>query len=129
MAGDSDLTAVLAVPNGIVNFSTDFIVAHDTGQAYLDVSTMGGGSVIFLVKYIGAKVGTISVQDGGSTSNPLWYTGSEQGNLKSSATSDTGEYIIGPLETSRFKDTDGFIRIFKTTDDTDVYNVRAILIP
>jgi hypothetical protein len=123
MAGDSDLTVVTAVKNSIVNFSTGYIVAHDTGQAYLDVSTMDGSHVIFLVKHIGAKAGTISVQDGAE------YSGGSIGNLKSSATTDTGEYIVGPLETARFKDSDGYIRLFKTTDDTDVFRVRAILIP
>jgi len=122
MAGDSDITAIVAVKNDVVDFSTGAINAGDTGDAYLDVSTMDGSKVIFIVDRAGAKNPTIVVKDGAN------FTAGAVGNL-TEVTTASGEYIIGPLETSRFKDSDGYIRIGKSTADTATLYVRAILLP
>ena len=67
--------------------------------------------------------------DGGSTANPLLYTGSAQGNLTIETTADLAQYLIGPLETARFKDSNGFIRFqADSADTTDMY-VKAFLLP
>ena len=122
MAGSSDITAVKALRNDIVDFTTGAINAKDTGYAYLDVSTMDGSKVIFLVDRAGAKNPTITVFDGAE------YTGGAIGNLTELTTAG-GEYIIGPLETARFKDSNGYIKIGKATADTATLYVRAILLP
>lgn len=123
MAGSSDITAVKALRNDIVDFSTASIVANDTGYAYLDVSTMDGSKVIFLAqRCAGAKAPTIVVIDGAE------FTAGAVGNLTELSTA-SGEYIIGPLETARFKDSNGYIKIGKSTADTAVVYVRAILLP
>ena len=128
MAGDSAITAVKALRNDVVDFSTAAVNAKDTGFAYLDVSTMDGSKVIFLVDRGGAKNPTLTVFDGGSTSNPTYFSGGSQGNLTELTTAG-GEYIIGPLETARFKDSDGYIKIGKSTADTATLYTRAILLP
>lgn len=123
MAGDSDLTALVKTRNTMQLFSTAGILTTDTGAAYLDVSTMDGSKVLFLLGKVGGKTGTIKVQDGAE------YSGGTIGDYTLITTAGTGRYAIGPLETSRFKDSDGYIKIFKDTKDTDVWTVTAILLP
>ena len=122
MAGSSAITAVKALRNDIVDFTTGAVNAGDTGYAYLDVSTMDGSKVLFLVDRAGAKNPTIAVIDGAE------FTAGAVGNL-TELTTASGEYIIGPLETSRFKDSNGYIKIGKSTADTATLYVRAILLP
>lgn len=124
MAGDSDITAVLAVKNDIILFTAAGITADDTGDAYLDVSTMDGSKVIFIAQRDTAatKNPTLVVYDGAE------YSAGSVGNI-TQLTTLGGEYLIGPLETSRFKDSDGYIRIGTSTADSIVISVRAILLP
>lgn len=122
MAGSSDIAAVLATKNTAVLFSADAIVANDTGYAYLDVSTMDASKVLFLVERAGAKAETLVVIDGAE------YSGGTIGNY-TKATTVAGEYICGPFETSRFKDSNGYIKLAASTASTGVINVRAILLP
>ena len=130
MAGDSAITATKAVLNSYAVVTAAGKIAHDTGDAYLDVSTMDGSKVLFLVNVIGTDTNTsLIVSDGGSTSNPLYYTGGGQGNLEIETTATLAHYIIGPLETARFKDTDGYIRFSASTADTTDMYVRAFLLP
>ena len=57
------------------------------------------------------------------------YSGGAIGNV-ALATTALGEYIFGPFETSRFKDSNGYINIQgATTGDTSLVNIRAILLP
>jgi len=122
MAGDSDLTALVKTKNTVQFFSTAGILTTDTGAAYLDVSTMDASQVLFLVGKVGGKTGTLKIQDGAA------YSGGTIGDLTQLTSAGTGRYAIGPLETSRFKDSNGFIKIFKDTVDTDVFTVTAILL-
>ena len=122
MAGSSDITAVLAGINSGVGFSTAAINAGDTGFAYLDVSTMDGSKVIFIVGNGASSDATLKVIDGAN------FSAGAVGDLEVAMTSGA-EYIVGPLETARFKDSDGYIKIGKTTADADKVYVRAILLP
>jgi hypothetical protein len=130
MAGDSAITAVKAVRNSYAVASAAGKIAHDTGYAYLDVSTMDGSKVLFLVNVVGTDTNTsLTILDGGSTSTPLLYSGSAQGNLTIETTATLAQYLIGPLETARFKDSNGYIRFqADSADTTDMY-VKAFLIP
>ena len=120
---DSDVTAILAKQNSFVLFSTGAIEAHDTGSAYLDVSTMDGSKVLFIVECASTLVPTVVVADGAE------YSGGSIGDLEKLTSASAGEYLLGPLETSRFKDSNGYIKITKSTADAAAVYVRAILLP
>jgi len=123
MAGSSDITAVLAKRNEAVLFSSGAIEANSTGAyAYLDVSTMDASKILFLVDRTGGKAETLVVKDGGQ------YSGGAIGDYEK-ATSVAGEYIVGPLETARFKDSNGYIKLALSTASTGIGYVRAILLP
>ena len=118
MAGDSAITAAVAVTNSGVLIPAGISVT--TGAGYLDVSTMDGSKVVFVVTSTAAA--EIDVQDGAE------FTGGTVGNLVF-ATTGAKTYAVGPLETSRFKDSDGYIKIEKSTGDTTPVSVQAILLP
>ena len=123
MAGsDSAITAVLAVKNDMAKFVTGSVEANDTAYAYLDISTMDGGKVIFIIEEAGADLATILIKDGAA------FSAGTIGDLKE-ATTASGEYIVGPFETSRFKDSNGYIRVGMSSASSSVLNVRAILLP
>ena len=127
MAGDSAITAVVAVRNTAVLWSADLVEAADTGYAYLDVSTMDLSKVIFYVTTVGDAAETITVM-AGSTNLPIdgnEFTGAGIGNY-TKATTVAGAYIIGPLDGSRFKTTAGRIKFKTDTATTGVISVRAI---
>ena len=124
MAADTAISAVLAVKNDIVTFTAAAKPLHDTSICYLDVSTMDGSKVIFLVQRDTEATNnpTIKVTDGAE------FSAGAVGNL-TQLTTLGGEYIIGPLETSRFKDSNGYINVYQSTDDSIVMGIRAILLP
>ena len=119
MAGDSEITAAVAVTNSGVLIPAGISVTS-TGAGYLDVSTMDGSKVVFVVTSTAAA--EIDVQDGAE------FTGGTVGNLVF-ATTGAKTYAVGPLETSRFKDSNGYIKIEKSTGDTTPVSVQAILLP
>jgi hypothetical protein len=121
MAGDSALTVNTAVLNSKVTV-TGAKSLHDTGDIYLDVSTMDGSKVGFYATRAGAKNPTIVVYDGGE------YSAGSVGNYSFASTA-AGTYFLGPFETARFKDSDGYIRIGKSTADTAVISITGILYP
>jgi len=122
MAGSSDVTAVLAARNTAVVFPAGAITANDTGYAYLDVSTMDASKVLFLVSRAGGKAETLVVKNGAE------YSAEGIGDY-TKATTVAGEYIAGPFETARFKDSNGYIQLAASTASTGVISVRAILLP
>ena len=83
---------------------------------------MDASKVLFLVKRSGAGAATIVVPDGAE------YTGGTVGNL-TQLTSAAGEYVIGPLETAIYKDSNGYIKVNMSTASTTTLTVRAILLP
>jgi hypothetical protein len=93
--------------------------------AYVDVDGVDASKLILQVNYSGADTGAIyKVTDGAQ------YTGGAVGDL--SIQHDTGgdTFFVGPLETARFKDSDGYINIEATTDgSTSAMSFRAILLP
>ena len=122
MACDSDMTAAVCKSTALTSIPAG-IIAHDTGMAYLDVSTMDGGKVVFLVDVSGTDTNTaLVIKDGAE------FSGGTIGDL-TMETSAAGVYAIGPLETARFKDSDGYIYFKKDTDDTTTLTVSAILLP
>jgi len=132
MAGDSALSVRIlgsdsfAIKTTAVAFKR--VVLSDTGFVTIDVSTMDASNMLILLdRPADAKNPTVIIKDGGSTSNPLFFTGGQQGNI-SILTTAAGEYAIGPIETSRFKDTSGNINVGKSTDDTTIVYIQAILL-
>jgi len=121
MAGDSDITVAKCKSTALTSMVAG-ILADDTGDAYLDVSTMDASKVIFRVVRAGVKNPTLVINDGAE------FSGGTIGNY-SLATTAAGDYVIGPLETARFKDSDGYIRFSKSTADTATLTVQAILLP
>ena len=129
------ITAVKPTLNGITLFTGDGSTTPTTAvPSYLDVSTMDGSKVIFIVKVLGADTGAIKVTDGGA------FTAGAVGDVTKGTTGGTTgaglrttaqtEYICGPFETSRMKDSNGRINILKSTaGDTNIWDVRAILLP
>jgi hypothetical protein len=127
MAGSSAITVVKAVKNTAVLWADSTVTANDTGFATLDVSTIDGSKVLFLIARTGAKAETLVVK-AGSTGN-AWdheFTGPGIGDY-SKATTVAGRYIAGPFETARFKDTAGKIKFAASTASTGVISVEAIL--
>lgn len=119
MAGDSAMTAAVAARNAGVLIPAGISVTS-TGAGYLDVSEMAGDKVLFIVTSTAAAA--VRVENGGT------YSAEGIGDL-TVATTGAKTYTLGPLETARFKDTDGYINIFKSTGDTTPVSVQAILLP
>lgn len=133
MAGDSALSVRLLGTDTFVIKTTAVafkrVVLSSTGNVTIDVSTMDASKILILLNAAaGTKRPTVRIKDGGSTSNPLFYTGGAQGNIDILTTA-AGEYAIGPIETARFKDTSGNINVTKSTTDTTPVYVEAILLP
>lgn len=99
-------------------------VSTSTGDYTIDLDGEDGSKMILHVNYSGADTGaTITVKASGE------FSAGGQGDLTiSDAGSDT--FYVGPLETARFKSTDGKIHIEGDTDgSTSEMSVRAILLP
>lgn len=124
MAGDSALTVKSLSANSFKEFDTDTKqLLSDTAAITVDLSTMDGGKVLlFISRPEGAKNPTIVIEDGGA------FTAGTVGNV-TKLTTAAGEYFFGPFETSRFADTAGKINITKSSDDTTIIYVRALLLP
>lgn len=118
MAGDSDMTAAIAVRNDGV-LIPDGISVTSTGAGYLDISTMDASKVVLVVTSTAAAA--IRVQDGGE------FSGGAIGDLVVETTGAKTYSVI--LESSRFKDSNGYIKVFKDTSDTTPVTVQAILLP
>jgi len=129
MAGDSAITVNVLTANAVKTHTGAVSVLSSTASGTIDVSTMDGSKLlIFIDRDSGsAKNPTIIIEDGGSTSNPLWHTGSAVGNI-TKLTTAAGEYAM-VLETNRFKDSAGLINITKDSTDTVVCLVSGILLP
>ena len=131
MAGDSALSVRLlgsdsfAIKTTAVAFKR--VVLSSTASVTIDISTMDASKLLILLdRPADAKNPTILIEDGGSTSNPLFFTGGAQGNL-SILTTAAGEYAISVI-TSRVKDTSNNINITKSTTDTAIVYVEALLL-
>jgi len=128
MAGSSAITVLTAVKNTAVLWASSVKTANDTGFATLDVSTMDGSKVIFLIARAGAKAETLVVKAGSTA-----VVGNQEfsaigiGDYEK-ATTVAGRYVAGPFETARFKDTDGKIKFAASTASTGVISVEAILL-
>ena len=132
MAGDSALTIRKLGSDSFAIKTTAVackrVVLSDTGFVTIDVSTMDASNMLILLdRPADAKNPTVIIKDGGSTANPLFFTGGQQGNI-SILTTAAGEYAIGPIETARFKDTSGNINVGKSTVDTTIVYIQAILL-
>jgi hypothetical protein len=124
MAGSSEITAIEAVRNTKALMSTGSVRLSDTGaNAYLDVSDEDASKVIFIVEQTAGAAANVTFKNGAE------YTGEGIGDY-TFATTGAGEYVVGPMETHRFKDDDGYINIQAgTTGSTSVIYARAILLP
>ena len=127
------ITAVKAATNDIVTFTRAAVTCTAGSASYLDVSTMDGSKVIFILNKADDTVaaGTITITDGAN------FTAGAVGNVLQATTAGdcvavstaTCEYICGPFETARVKDSNGRINIIKSSVDVSVVSVRAILLP
>lgn len=128
MAGSSAITVLTSVKNTAVLWADATVTANDTGYATLDVSTMDGSKVIFLVARTGAKAETLVVKAGSTALvGEQEFSAAGIGDY-SKATTAAGRYVAGPFETARFKDTDGKIKFAASTASTGVISVEAILL-
>lgn len=99
-------------------------VSTSTG-AYVDVGGFDASKLILHVNYSGADTGAVYRIKSGDH-----YTAEGVGDLDIIHDTAGDTFFIGPLETSRFKDTDGYINIEATTDgSTSEMSFRAILLP
>ena len=124
MAGSSEITVIEAGRNVKALMSTGAVLLSDTGaNAYLDVGDEDASKVIFIIEQTGGGSADVTFKDGG------YFTGEGIGDY-TFATTGVGEYVVGPMETHRFKDDDGYINIqHGTTGSSAVINARAILLP
>lgn len=122
MAGDSAITVTTVARNAFKNDVSEKVVLSSTASVYVDVDTMDAAKLLIIVdRPAGAKNPTIVVTDGAK------YSAGEVGNI-TQLTTAAGFYCLS-LETARFKDSNGYIKITKDTTDTVVVNVSAILLP
>lgn len=99
-------------------FGTDatFKVASTDG-AYIKTTGYDSAKLIILIdrSSAGTGEGTVTILAGSTAGNEVFSANSTALNTAITVTSSTGSsrnlYAIGPLETARFKDTDGFIKI------------------
>ena len=129
MAGDSALSVrkltrdSFAIKTTAVAFKR--VILSDSAAVTIDVSTMDASKIAILIdRPAGAKNPTIVIEDGGSGA----YSGGSVGNI-TILTTEAGEYAIGPVETAQFKDTSGKINITKSSLDTVIVYIEAILLP
>ncbi len=133
MAGDSALTVRKVTSDSFAIKSTAVaykrVVLSSTASVTIDISTIDLSKLVILLdRPADAKNPTILITDGGSTSNPLFFTGGAVGNI-SILTTAAGEYAIGGIESAQFKDTSANVNITKSTTDTAIVYVEAILLP
>ena len=129
MAGDSALTVRVLTSDSFAlrTTATAFkrVILSSTAAVTIDVSTMDVSKLVILLdRPADAKNPTIIIEDGGTGA----FTGGNIGNI-SILTTAAGEYAIGAVETSRVKDTTSKINITKSTTDTAIVYIQAILLP
>jgi hypothetical protein len=99
------------------------IALSDTADVYVDVEGVDTSKLIFyLERDASAKNPTVKFVDGGE------YTGGTIGDF-TFATTASGEYFVGPLESHRFKDANGRFNIRDSSASTAVVTVYAVLLP
>ena len=123
MAGDSALTVKELSLNSFKEFDTDTEQLLSSTAAFtVDMSALDGKVLLHFSRPADAKNPTIVIEDGGA------YVSGAVGNV-TKLTTQGGEYFFGPYETNRFQDTAGKINITKSTTDTTIIYVRALLVP
>ncbi len=126
--------------------------AFTTGtNEFIDVDGKDGSKVLLLVARESTVAGTsyyIGASDSATTgsSHTNWYTGNSAGRIKigTSIAAKANNYtrfrtsgttklvtieVLGPFETARFKDTDGYVNFAKRKTGSTTCKVAAILIP
>jgi len=129
MAGDSALTIRKVTSDSFAIKTTAVaykrVILSSTAAVTIDISTVDASKLVILLdRPADAKNPTIVIEDGGSGA----YTAGQVGNINI-LTTEAGEYAIRAPETARCKDTAGKINITKSTTDTTVVYVEAILLP
>lgn len=127
MAGDSALTIRKITTDSFAIKTTAVaykrVILSSTAAVTIDVSTVDASKLLILLdRPADATNPTIVIEDGAE------YSAGAVGNI-SILTTAAGEYAIGPIETARFKDSAGKINITKSTTDTTIVYVEAILLP
>ena len=129
MAGDSAVTIRKITSDSFAVKSTATaykrVVLSSTAAVTIDVSTVDVSKLVILLdRPADVTNPTIIIEDGGSGA----FSAGEVGNI-SILTTAAGEYAIGALETARVKDTSSKINISKSTTDTTIVYIEAILLP
>lgn len=97
-------------------FGTAYQKATTAGM-YIKTTGYDSTKLIILIdrSSAGTGTGTLTLVAGSTAGNPVFSGNSTALNTAITVTSSTGTsrnfYAIGPLETARFKDTDGYIKI------------------
>jgi hypothetical protein len=119
MAGDSAISAAAAAWNSGV-LIPDGVSVTTTGAGYIDMGSYADNQVLFIATSTAAA--EIVIQDGGE------YSGGSVGDV-TVTTTGAKSYVVGPFESARFKDSDGYVKIYKSTGDTTAVTVQAITLP
>jgi hypothetical protein len=97
-------------------FGTGFVKASTDGL-YIKTTGYDSTKLVILVDRSskGTGTGTLTIVAGSTAGNDIFSGNSTALNTAITVTSSTGTsrnlYAIGPLETARFKDTDGYIKL------------------
>lgn len=123
MAGDSAITVIELTGNAFSDHTGAVSVLNSTAAATIDVSDLDPSKLlIFVDRDSGsAKNPTIVIEDGG------YYSAGAVGNV-TQLTTVAGEYVFAG-DGTRWTDTSEKINISKTTTDTTIVYVSAILLP
>lgn len=88
-----------------------------TGGAYIKTTGYDSSKLMILIDRSskGTGTGTVTIVAGSTGGNPVFSANSTSLNTSITVSSSTGSsrnvFMIGPLETARFKDTDGYIKM------------------
>jgi hypothetical protein len=114
----TELTLIEAARNNDAEAVAGVVVSSSTG-VYVDCNQIDASKVIF--RAVSSDSAAISVKSGVFTAEGI-------GDLLVQATAASTLYI-GPVETARFKDTDGYINLLGSTAVAGDFTVQAILLP
>jgi hypothetical protein len=104
--------------------SAGLSIAKASSGAYVDVGDVDASKLFFRIETTAADTDDYLVISDGAQ-----FSGGTMGDLNVYFTAT--ELWVGPLETHRFKDSDGYINIDKTTGtgDSGTATVQAFLLP
>ena len=137
----AELTPVILTRNDISDLSTGNQAVMDCATGcYIDFNDTSQnnqqGSLILIVGIDSDNAGGDNLTILTSTEQP--FSGSGQSNFSNALSADSASFIgtlnsrvsfVGPIETARYLDTDGYINIAMDTASSGTHYITAIVIP